>query len=274
MKTLITEDKARFEQKYQSPEVLPSFHNFVVLSNNNKAVQIGQSERRFFMLQAKRKSPPYRKEEWSHMWALVKDPSFHALFFQHLLAIDTSIIVKGQAPMTAFKTTIQSRQASPPIKFLKELLHEPHLMQRPMKNMSDDNRVALMDEFRSRGRFSLKHRTALPPSFANLLESEQWEQTALKQDLSRGGASEQIPVNHVVQCILDHFVGQSYTRTSAEDIKEDLERIGITFSNVKVPAGTPCQRSFKFPSIEGLRYLLGQANYLTCEDDALPVDED
>ena len=272
MKTLITEDKARFEQKYQSPEVLPSFHNFVVLSNNNKAVQIGQSERRFFMLQAKRKN--YDGKQWSRMWALVKDPSFHALFFQHLLAIDTSIIIKGQAPMTAFKTTIQSRQASPPIKFLKELLHEPHLMQRPMKNMSDDLRVALLDEFRSRGRFALKHRATLPPAFANLLDSEAWEESALKTDMLRNGPSEQIPVNHVVQCILDHFTGQAYTRTSAEDIKEELEHIGITFSNVKVPVGTPCQRSFKFPSIEGLRYLLGKANFLTSEDDVLPLDED
>ena len=52
MKTLITEDKARFEQKYQSPEVLPSFHNFCVLSNNEKADQVPNEERRFFLLRA------------------------------------------------------------------------------------------------------------------------------------------------------------------------------------------------------------------------------
>ncbi len=56
MKTLITEDK------YQSPEVLPSFHNFVVLSNSEKVVQIPNEEGRFFMLQPKRKL--YSKQDW------------------------------------------------------------------------------------------------------------------------------------------------------------------------------------------------------------------
>ncbi len=204
MKTLITEDKARFEQKYQSPEVLPSFHNFLVLSNNMKAVQVPNEVRRFFMLQAARKQ--YTQAEWSSMWALVKDPSFQELFFQFLLSINTSRVVKGQAPMTAFKTRIQARQAPEAIRFLKDLLDDPSLMQKPMRDINTEtDQIKLRDEFETRGRFRLKHRpNSESDAFSN--QSDDYDDYSLKQDLaSHSDVKELVPHRHVVHCIMDRF---------------------------------------------------------------------
>lgn len=274
MKTLITEDKARFEQKYQSPEVLPSFHNFVVLSNNEKAVQVPNEERRFFMLAAKRKL--YTKSEWADLWALVKDPTFQALFFQYLLNADASIIHKGQAPMTSFKTKIQAKQAPETIKFLKALLDDPALMQRPMADLhSETEQLALRNEFETRGRFLLKSRPNLTETrvFSNLAEEKDWQEFQLKNDLQRNSAmKEVVPYRHVVQCVISHFKGEAYAKVTSEDVFSVMESLGITKANIKVPAGSSSKRSFVFPSVQGLEYLLKRQNWMTAED--LITDED
>ncbi|DBB15941.1 TPA: hypothetical protein ACH3X3_003315 [Trebouxia sp. C0006] len=74
-----TEDKARFKQQYQLAEVSPSFHNFVVLSHTKKVVEILNSERRFFMLCCV--DLHYSQEKQDSLWALIKGPSIHELFF-------------------------------------------------------------------------------------------------------------------------------------------------------------------------------------------------
>jgi hypothetical protein len=142
MKTLITEDKARFEQKYQSPEVLPSFHNFAVLNNNEKAVQVPNEERRLFLLRASRilystsASSATHKKHMAHLWNCVKDPTFQELFYQFLLGVDTSNIVKGQAPHTSFKQRIQAQQVPVAIKFLVDALDDVSIMAKPMADLS------------------------------------------------------------------------------------------------------------------------------------------
>lgn len=274
LKTLITEPTARFEAKYQSPLTLPSFHNFVVLSNNDKAVLVGQSERRFFMLQPQRKQ--YSKANWTDMWYQVKDPGFQELFFHHLLSIDTSIITKGQAPMTAFKKVIQSEQAPPTITYLKELLHDPSMMQRPMENMSDAFRMQLMDEF-STGRFALKHREPLPAAFQNLVEQPS-EEELLAKDLSNNSAVKtQVPQKHVRDCITQYFRGQAYVKINHADINSAFVRLGFKNSSMKLNDPTkqsnPPIKSFAFPSIEGLKYLLAREHWLTPADDVEDADD-
>ncbi len=271
MKTLITEDKARFEQKYQSPEVLPSFHNFLVLSNNMKAVQVPNEERRFFMLEAARKH--YSQAEWSAMWALVKDPSFQELFFQFLLSIDASCVVKGQAPMTAFKTRIQARQAPEAVRFLKDLLDDPALMQKPMRDInSETDQMRLREEFESRDRFVLKHRPNHESNaFGN--QTAEWEDWSLAQDLAgHSEIKELVPHRHVVHCVMDHFKGESYVRITADDIHSALESLGLSKTpTLRIPIGGVCRRCYAFPSIEGLRHMLKKQNWLTEEDEELPV---
>lgn len=266
MKTLITEDKARFEQKYQSPEVLPSFHNFLVLSNNMKAVQVPNEERRFFMLEALRKA--YTKNDWSALWALVKDPTFQELFFQLLLSIDTSCIVKGQAPMTAFKQRIQARQAPETVKFLKDLLDDPSLMQKPLRELHNENhQMQLRDEFETRGRFMLRHRPNYESS-AFAQQTPEWDDWALSQDLANGSKTKElVPKRHVVHCVMDHFKGESYAKVTSDDVNSTMESLGLGKDcATKVPLGSTQKRCYAFPSIEGLRYMLMKQNWLTEED--------
>jgi hypothetical protein len=147
-----------------------------------KAVQVPNEERRFFMLEAIRKH--YTQADWSAMWALVKDPSFQYLFYQYLTSLDTNIIHKGQAPMTAFKTRVQARHAPEAIKFMKALLVHPALMQKSMTDLSDSEHMAIRDEFESKGRFLIKSRPNVEsPAFANLAEEAEWERFQLGKDL-------------------------------------------------------------------------------------------
>ena len=265
---------ARFEQKYQSPEVLPSFHNFLVLSNNMKAVQVPNEERRFFMLEAIRKH--YTQADWSAMWALVKDPSFQHLFYQYLLPLDTNIIHKGQAPMTAFKTRVQARQAPEAIKFMKGLLDEPALMKKRMTDLSDSEHMAIRDEFESKGRFLIKSRPNVEsPAFANLAEEAEWERFQLGKDLQKNSpVKELVPIRHVIQCIMQHFRGESYVRITADDVNTSLEGLGLTkHHNLRIPTGASSKRCYAFPSVQGLRYLLKSHNWLTAEDEVVEEED-
>jgi hypothetical protein len=278
LKTFITEDKARIEAKYQSPLTLPSFHNFVVLSNNQKAVQIPQSERRFFMLSPKRKH--YAPRDWANMWYQVKDPAFQEMFYQYLQTIDTSIITKGQAPLTAFKTHVRATQAPPTIRFLKELLYDATLMQRPMANMNDQFRMQLMDEFSTQNRFALKHRPALPTALENLVEHPSEEDLLQKELKTRNNIKTQVPQNHVVDCILQYFKGHAFIREDSESIRSVLsEMLELPVSSLGMrdpsrPSDAPPRtfRSWVFPSIEGLRYLLDSKGYMAASDDVNEAD--
>ncbi|KAL0019351.1 hypothetical protein WJX79_001213 [Trebouxia sp. C0005] len=49
MKALITEERYRHEAKFAEPESNPSNHNFAIASNHRKAVEVPNSERRFFL---------------------------------------------------------------------------------------------------------------------------------------------------------------------------------------------------------------------------------
>ncbi len=268
MKTLITEDKVRMEQKYQSPEVLPSFHNFFVLSNNEKAVQVPNEERRFFMLRAMRiihGTAAQDRQWWGHAWSLVQDPLFRATFFHYLLTIDVSRIQKGRAPPTSFKQLIQAQQAPEAIKFCKELLYDTKLMQKPMADLCENDVMALRDEFDSKGRFELKHRPQ-STAFSNLI-GDAYEEAMLQKDFEKmSPMKEVVPTRHVVRCLIDHFKGESYVRHSSEDINSCLEKLGIRKGQLKVPAGSSTKRCFVFPSVEGLRYLLKRQHWLTPDD--------
>ena len=239
-----------------------------------KAVQVPNEERRFFMLEARRKH--YSQAEWSTMWALVKDPSFQHMFFQYLMSLDTSIIQKGQAPMTAFKTKIQARQAPEAIKFVKALLDEPALMQKSMADLSDSEQMAIRDEFESKGRFLIKSCPNVEsPAFANLAEETEWERYQLGTDLQKNSPmKELIPIRHVIQCIIQHFRGKSYVRITADDVNTSLEELGLTkHHNLRIPIGASSKRCYAFPSVQGLRFLLRRHNWLTTEDEVAEEED-
>lgn len=272
MKTLITEDKVRLEQKYQSPEVLPSFHNFLVLSNSEKAVQVPNEERRFFMLHAERvmhgNTAAQNRQWWAHAWSLVKDPAFQALFYHYLATYDTSSVHKGQAPLTKYKTEIQAQQAPEAIKFLKDLLIDGQIMQKPMQDMKDDDLMQLRDEFNSRGRFAIKSRPTCNNNAFEHLIGDEWEKAMLKKDYERhSSVKEAIPQKHVIRCIIDHFRGESFVKVTGEDVASAFAKLGIKTGALKIPLNGSTKRCFIFPSAHGIRYLLKSQNWLSAEDE-------
>jgi hypothetical protein len=64
--------------------------------------------------------------------------TFQELFYQFLLSVDTSNMVKGQAPHTSFKQRIQAQQAPEAIKFLVAALDDVSIMAKPMADLSND----------------------------------------------------------------------------------------------------------------------------------------
>lgn len=278
MKTLITEDKVRLEQKYQSAEVLPSFHNFTVLSNNEKAVQIPNEERRFFMVHAIRlmhgNSPAQNRAWWANAWSLVKDPSFQTLFYHYLSNYDTSSIHKGQAPFSKYKNEIQAQQAPEAIKFLKDLLIDTNIMQKPMYDMNDEDLMQLRDEFRSRDRFAIKSRNEPTGNAFTNLVGDDWHKAMLERDFARHSTvKEAVPQKHVIKCIIDHFKGESFVKVTGADVASVFKKLGLQTGTLRIPAGASNKRCFVFPSAEGLRYLLKSQNWLSAEDD-LPQECD
>lgn len=274
MKTLITEDKARVESKYQDAQVIMSFHNFIVLTNNEKAVSIPMEERRFFLLNGQKvlygptDHSAAHKKRMTLLWTLVKDPQFQQLFYQYLLTVDTSNMTKGRAPFTAFKQELQQEQAPAAIRFCIALLDDPDLMACPMANMREADRILLMDEFVDKGRFKLKLRTLTQAGnqpFSNLFGDE-WEDMMLTTDFQDSEIREYVPIAHVYDCIRRYFQGQQYVeRNDADHCRALTKQLGLwNGAQVKAPAGGSAgyKKAYRFPSIEGLRYMLKKKRYI------------
>lgn len=274
LKCLITEDKFRSEEKFQSPIQLPSFHNFCVASNSQKAVEVPNEERRFFLLQCTRLT--YSKAHWDLLWANVQDDTVRRLFYQYCLTIDTSIITKGQAPFTQFKQSLQADQAPMAIKWVKHvILSDPDALNWMVpkeinKPTERENVAADLDS----GLFSLKFRPAESAAY-NALAGDAYEQLALQLDLApRGQFKTVVPRGHVAECILNHFRGQAYRSSNEDEVIADLVRLGLTHTIKKIPHGGTSRRCIVFPSINAIKYLLRKKNWLSAADEAGIVEDE
>ncbi len=193
--------------------MLRSFHNFVVLSNTKKAVEIPNSERRFCMLCCV--DLHYSQEKLDSLWALVKDPSIHELFFHYLLGLDSSIVKKGQTPFTAIKQQIQSPRAPNAIKWMKHLMTDTDSMCSCLgEYRMDSERCAIMREIEEIGLFRLKYRSEAGNEVFSNLVREEWAQHALERDLAKRSAMRTVVPVHVTDCVMNYFKGQSFRGTT------------------------------------------------------------
>jgi len=238
-----------------------------VLSNTKKAVEIPNSERRFFMLCCT--DLRYSQEKLDSLWALVKDPSVQELFFHYLLGVDSSIVKKGQAPFTAFKQQIQSAQAPNAIKWIKHLLTDTDAMCTcPGEVRLDSERYAITREIEESGLFRLRHRPAAGnDAFSNLV-GEEWEQHALQMDLAKRSAVKTVvPIRHVTDCVMNYFKGQSFRGTTEDDIVDSFKSLGLKVDLVKkIPSGGTSRRCIVFPSVQGLMFLLKKKRWVSGEE--------
>ena len=225
----------------------------MVLSNTKKAVEIPNSERRFFKLCCV--DLHYSQEKLHSLWALLKDPSIQELFFHYLLGVDSSLVKKGQAPFTAFKQQIQSAQAPNAIKWIRHLLTDIDAMCTcPGEIRLDSERHAILRVIEEFGLFRIKHRLAAgTEAFSNLV-GEEWEQHAPQMDLAkRSTVKTVVPIRHVTDCVMNFFKGQSFRGTTGGDIVDTLASLGLKVDFVKkIPAGGTSRRCIVFLSVQGL----------------------
>jgi len=245
-----------------------------VLSNTKKAVEIPNSERRFFMLCCI--DLHYSREKLESLWALVKDPSIHELFFHYLLGIDSSSVIKGQAPFTAFKQQIQSAQAPNAIKWIKHLLTDTEsLCSCPREVRMESERYAIIREIEESGLFRIRHRPAAGDDAFNNLVGEEWEQHVLQMDLAKRSAVKTVvPMRHVTDCVMTYFKGQSFRGTTEDDIVDTFKSLGLKVDLVKkIPAGGTSRRCIVFPSVQGMTFLLKKKRWMSAEE-VVSYDED
>ena len=199
----------------------------MVLSNTKKAVEIPNSNRRFFMLCCIYLH--YSQEKLDSLWALVRDPSIQELFFHYLLGIDSSSVRKGRAPFTAFKQQIQSAQAPNAIKWIKHLLTDTNaLCSCPTEFQMESERYAIIREIEESGLCRIRHRPAAEHDAFNNLMSKEWEQHALQMDLAKTSAVKTVvPIRHVTDCIMNYLKGQSFRETTEDDIVDTFKSLGL-----------------------------------------------
>ena len=262
MKTLITEKNFRVEEKYQKAEHLPSFHNFIVASNTDKAVEINSGDERRFM-PMRSTDLQYTQEHKSKLWALVTDDGSRELFYQYSINIDTRGFTIGQAPRTAFKNVMQTQQAPPAIKWLKHAIDSaPDIMGYvPTDAKDEDERVRIAQSIQDKKLFYLKSRDE-NMAFLNLV-GEQFYEKVLALDLKKMSHHKTIvPARHVADCVQQFFKGQAYRNTNVEDTLAQLAGVGLSVDIVCKVVGRS-KRCVVFPSIQSIHYLLFKGKWVT-----------
>ncbi len=118
----------------------------------------------------------------------------------------------------------------------------------------------------------LKERTTpIPEAMANLLGPE-LEEALLQQDLSlnhvrRGSHTTstyiRVPTSHLYGCIARSVQGQRYTTVNEQGFKRDLEKLGLKVGVRGKVAGVNVGSTVQLPSVQGLRWMIKKAGYLT-----------
>lgn len=126
----------------------------------------------------------------------------------------------------------------------------------------------------------LKERSAdIPDSMHNLLGSE-LQEALLKHYLAinharRDGAAAwmpsyiRVPTGHLYGCIARNIQGQRFTTVNAQNFRRQLEDLGLTVGVPGVVVGVRIRSTVQLPTVQGLRWLIKKAGYLTDSEIAL-----
>ncbi|DBA95159.1 TPA: hypothetical protein ACH3X1_015712 [Trebouxia sp. C0004] len=263
MKTLISEDTARFETKFRDAHFSNSFHNFIGASNYppEQVMKLNAKMRRYIFFRTK--MLPYSAEKWGQLHGQVSVDSIRELFWYELRNRDVSHIKPGRAPENDFMQTAVAQSAPEaigchqvPHASLPGSSRRPAAQRRP-RLVWQQQQVASHPEA-----LVLKERSAdIPGSMTNLLGA-QLEDALVKQDLAVNHARR----NGAATCT------PSYIRS----FRRDLERLELVVGVPGMVAGVKIRSTVQLPTVQSLRWLIQKAGYLTdheiAQSDALYAD--
>ena len=136
LKSLITQKWQKLEKKRADPKMIDDFNNFVFLSNNEDAVKIEDSDRRYFV---KRLSNKHRRKKEYFVplgEALTQETADH--FYTYLMSIDLKGWSAREIPETEEKKEMRLYSKTPIELFVDELLDGGIVAD---TNYDDDGRI-------------------------------------------------------------------------------------------------------------------------------------
>ena len=237
-------------------------------SNHRKAVEVPNSERRFFLKVGKQ---THNAKRFKELFALAKDAGVCEIFFQFLRTVDISKIEIGRAPLTTVKLESMSAQAPLAIRYLKSaVMDNPRIMcYVPHDIQGDAERceyAAELDQFR------LKSMCESTQPVSSLV-GDAFEEYMVQQDLKKFSAVKcKVPTSHVISTVLQQFRGQRYMGGNEEDFLQAFRDLGIPV-NKSAKVMNKKKTCIIFPSIEGLVYLMKKKNWMTAEEADSECDE-
>ncbi len=152
-------------------------------SNHRKAVEVPNSERRFFLKVCKQM---HSSEKFKELFALAKDAGVCEFFFQFLRTVDISKIEIGRAPLTTVKLESMSAQAPLAIRWLMSaVMDNPRMMCYVPNDIQGDAErceyAADLDQFK------LKSRAESTQQFSSLI-GDAFQEYMVQQDLKKFSA--------------------------------------------------------------------------------------
>lgn len=283
MQTLISEPTARFETKFRDAHFSLSFHNFIGASNYppEQIMQLNAKMRRYIFFRTKMLG--YSTDQWGKLHALVTDDSIRELFWMLLRSRNVSHIHPGTAPDNDFMASAVAQSAPEAISYLKHLcLAAPDDLQpRDGQGLYGNSSNALPHAVASHPKaLVLKERSAEAPDSMHNLLGKELQEALLKRDLAvnharRNGAAAwtpsyiRVPTGHLYGCIARSIQGQRFTTVNEQLFRRQLEDLGLTVGVPGVVAGIKIRSTVQLPTVQGLRWLIQDAGYLTASEIAM-----
>ncbi len=192
---------------------------------------------------------------------------------------DVSHIIPGTAPENDFMASAVAQSAPEAIGYLKHLClaATDDLQPRDGQGLYGNSSNALPSAVASHpDALVLKERTGdTPDSMSNLL-GPQLEDALLKQDLAANHARRngvvrtasyiRVPTGHLYGCIARSIQGQRFTTVNEQAFRRDLETLGLVVGVPGFVAGVKVRSTVQLPTVQGLRWMIKKAGYLTDEE--------
>ena len=241
-------------------------------------MQLNAKMRRYIFIRTKMLG--YSTQEWGKLHALVTDDSIRETFWMLLRSRNVSHIHPGTVPENDFMATAVAESAPEAISNLKHLcLATPEDLQpRDGQGLYANSSAALPHAVASQpDALVLKERAdGTPASMLNLLGAE-LEDSLLEQDFAvsharRNGSTAavnsyiRVPTGHLMGCIARSIQGQRFTTTNEANFKRDLANLGLVIGVPRLVAGVKVKSTVQLPTIQGLRWMIKKAGYMTDDE--------
>ncbi len=223
---------------------------------------------------------PYNGEKWGQLHVLVSDDSIRHMFWYLPCNRNVSHNIPGTAPENDFMAAAVAQSAPEAIGYLKHLcLAAPDDLQpRDSQGLYAMSSNALPATVASHPECHvLKERNADTPADMVNLIGQALEDALVKQDLAvnhatRNGAAAwnpsyiRVPTGHLYGCVARSIQGQRFTTVNEQQFRRDLERLGLVVGVPGMVAGVKIRSTVQLPTVQGLRWLIQKAGYLTPDE--------